>query len=188
MRLFVAINFPNGIKDQLAALKTNLPTARWVNRQQMHLTLFFIGETEREDAARMALSRIKAAPFPLNLAGVGSFPEDKLKAPRVLWVGIRPQPALDQFQAQGTRALIEAGFKAEDRPFAPHITLARFKTRKPLSEVDQFLEQQQDLHLSPFTVNAFQLYSSQLTPKGPQYTILASYPLADSSVAHPDRK
>lgn len=188
MRLFVAIPLPEAIITPLVALQTAIPTARWVGVEQMHLTLFFIGETEREAAVKTALAAVQAAPFPLTLARVGRFPPGNRKPPRVLWAGIDSQPALHALQAQVTQALTGAGFTAEDRAFNPHITLARLKAQQPLPEVDRFLAQHENLRLPAFTVEHFRLYASTLTPQGAVYDVRGVYPLADSSVTHSDGK
>lgn len=179
MRLFVAIDFPDDIKDQLSALKAEIPTARWVGRDQMHLTLFFLGETERLPVAKNALKAIKDAPFDLTISGVGRFPPGDRKPPRVLWVGINPQPALTNLQASVTTALTTIGFQGEDRPFSPHLTLARLKTEQQSPETAQFLAAHQTFQTRSIQISAFTLYSSILSPGGARYTHEAMYPLAD---------
>ncbi len=180
MRLFVAVDLPEAVKDQLAALRTPVPTARWVGREQMHLTLFFIGETGRVDAVKDALAGVQAGRFEMALAGVGRFPPAGRRPPRVLWAGVDAPPALHQLQAQVSAALVGAGFRANERPFSPHITLARLKAERPLAEVNRFLEQQRDFQTAPFPVEQFTLFSSTLTPQGAQYAVQAVYRLRAS--------
>lgn len=177
MRLFAAIDLPEVVKVQLAALRTSMPTARWVGREQMHLTLFFIGETERLDAVKDALAGVQAGRFEMALSGVGRFPPAERRPPRVLWAGVDAPPALRQLQAQVTEALVGSGFSADDRPFSPHITLARLKAERPLAEVNRFLEQQRDFQTASFPVEQFTLFSSTLTPQGARYAAQAVYPL-----------
>jgi 2'-5' RNA ligase len=178
IRLFTAIDFPVSVKEKLARLKSDIPTARWVNHEQMHVTLFFIGDTDRVDAVKDALETVKFAPFDLAFAGVGRFPLGDKKPPRVLWAGIHPQPALNQLQAQVSAALAGAGFQAEDRPFSPHITLARLKTEHPSPETSQFLSQNRTFQTNPTPISEFILFSSVLTPQGPRYRHEAVYPLS----------
>ena len=180
MRLFVGLEFPDSVKDALLHLKTSLPTAHWVGRSQLHLTLFFIGETEKNLDVQQALTEIQAAPFDLRLAQVGRFPPPAHAAPRVLWVGVQPHPALLTLQQRVTAALTALGFEAEDRPYSPHITLARFKTRQPLPALDRFLSQHASFQLDPIPVKEFVLFSSQLTPQGAHYHHEAVYPLVAS--------
>lgn len=177
MRLFVAIDLPDAVKDQLDALRAPLPGARWVGRPQMHLTLVFIGETDRGAAAKAALEQVRAAPFELLLSGTGRFPPGSRQAPRVLWVGVAPQPALLALQAQVAAALAAAGFPAEGRPYSPHLTLARVKAEHPLPEADRFLAAHAGFRAGPVRVESFRLYASDLTPQGARYTPQAVYAL-----------
>lgn len=177
MRLFVAVDFPDSVKTQLVALKTNIPTARWVGRDQMHLTLFFIGETDRVQAVQDALAGVKSPPFTLTMQGVGRFPLGEKKPPRVLWGGLAEQPALIDLHRQVTAALAGLGFEPEDRAFSPHITLARLKTERPSTETSRFIETHKNFHIDAIPVTAFALYSSTLTPQGAQYRHVAVYPL-----------
>jgi 2'-5' RNA ligase len=177
MRLFVAIDFPDEIKAQLGKLKAEIPGARWVGHDQMHLTLFFIGETERIQAVKDALSSVKSAPFDLMLSGVGRFPPGDRKPPRVLWAGINSQPRLNRLQAGVSAALTAAGFPAEEHPFSPHLTLARLKTERPLPEAAQFLAAHQSFQAGPIPISAFALYSSILSPDGARYAHEAVYPI-----------
>jgi RNA 2',3'-cyclic 3'-phosphodiesterase len=177
MRLFVAIDFPDTVKDQVSALKAGIPTARWVSRDQMHLTLFFIGETERIQAVKDVLAAVKAAPFELTLSSVGRFPPGDKKPPRVIWVGINPEPALNRLQGEVTEALTGIGFQKEDHPFSPHLTLARLKTERASPETTQFLTAHQSFKPEPIAITAFTLYSSARSSAGARYTHEAVYPL-----------
>lgn len=173
-RLFVAIDFPDAVKNDLHTLKTAIPTARWVSSEQMHLTLFFIGETEHESAIKAVLAEISFSPFALTLSGVGRFPLDERKPPRVVWVGLQPSPVLMQLQQDVSQALLKVGFPAPDQHFSPHVTLARLKTERPLTELTHFLDQHQNFRSESMMVTQFVLMSSVLTPAGSHYTYLES--------------
>jgi 2'-5' RNA ligase len=177
MRLFAAIDLPGPVKDQLERLETRIPTARWTRRQQMHLTLFFLGETNRLPDIKDALASIEAPPFRLTLTGVGRFPKRQKHPPRALWVGIDVNLALDQLHEKVTTALAGIGFEPEDRPFSPHITLARLKTREPLPEVDGFLHTHCAFRVPSIPVAEFVLFSSVLSPRGSRYTHEAVFAL-----------
>ncbi len=177
MRLFAAIDLPDAVKDQLDMLPTRIPSARWVVRQQMHLTLFFLGETDRLHDIKNALSRVVAPPFELTLTGVGRFPKRQKQPPRVLWAGIAAEPALGPLHAQVTTALTGIGFEPEDRPFSPHITLARLKTREPLPEVDAFLKAHRAFRVPSIPITEFVLFSSVLSPQGARYAREAVFSL-----------
>ncbi len=169
MRLFVAIDLPDPVKDQLDTLQTPIPTARWVKRQQMHLTLNFLGETDRIQDIKDVLASVVAPPFVMTLSGAGRFPKRQKQPPRVLWVGVDAEPALDQLHKTVTTVLAGIGFVPEDRSFNPHITLARLKTREPLPEVDAFLGTHGLFRTPAISITEFILFSSVLSPQDSRY-------------------
>ncbi len=180
MRLFVAVELPDAVKDQLVALKTDLPNAVWVKRPAFHLTLRFLGD--RIDPIRLtpiqlALASIQADAFSLALRGTGRFPPGTRRPARVLWVGLTEQRALLTLHAAVEQALAQADFPPEDRPFSPHITLARLKGDQTAPQVERFLDRQRAFHSDPFTVSSFHLISSVLTPDGPNYRHDGTFPL-----------
>ncbi|MBI1255977.1 MAG: RNA 2',3'-cyclic phosphodiesterase [Chloroflexi bacterium] len=180
MRLFVAIELPAQSREQLVALRTELPGATWVKSSALHLTLRFLGdriEPIRLVPLQTALASIRAEPFALTLQGIGRFPESTKKPARVLWVGLVEQPALLDLQRTVEQALIAVGFAAEERAFSAHITLARLKNTGRSPELDHFLDQQKQFQAEPFTVREFLLVSSLLTPQGPIYHHEARFPL-----------
>jgi RNA 2',3'-cyclic 3'-phosphodiesterase len=168
-RLFVAIDLPDAMKNALGALCTGIPGAKWVKREQMHLTLRFIGDVddEQSEAIKNELASAQATAFEMNLEGVGQFPT-KGKA-RVLWVGVKAPPALSDLQGKVNNALDKLGIQPEDHPFSPHITLARFKTPPPQDNMRQFFTKNADFKTEPFTVEAFILFASELRPEGLVY-------------------
>ena len=176
MRLFMAIELPDDLKDRLVGLKTAITAANWVKREGYHLTLSFLGEVEaaRVPAITAALTNVQSPPFMVTLGGVGRFPPRG--SARVLWVGIDHQPALMTLQQQVERALVPLGFPPEDRLFSAHITLARLKS-DARREVEAFLEQHRAFRADPFPVSAFYLIESTLTPQGAHYRPAASFPL-----------
>lgn len=184
MRLFVAVELPPEHKAKLVALRRDIPGATWVKDPALHLTLRFLGDqidAIRLTPIRTALGAIKAASFALTLRGTGRFPPNPKRPARVLWVGIAEQSALMGLQMAVEQALAEVGFEPEERPFSPHITLARFKGDGPNSRLDHFLEQHGDFSAEPFTVNAFYLVASTLKPDGPVYRHEGSFPLREPS-------
>lgn len=178
MRLFVALDFPEAVKDQLSGLRADIPTARWVTRDQMHLTLFFIGETDRLAEVKSTLGEINVAPFEVSLTGVGRFPKGKHQPPRVLWAGVDGPPALNDLESQVKSRLTRLGFESDARPFHPHVTLARLKMRDNLPVMRKFMTDHRDFHAGPIAVESFTLYSSTLSPQGAVYTREAVYPLS----------
>jgi 2'-5' RNA ligase len=181
-RLFVAIDLPDGVKDQLNALQSGISGATWVKRGTFHLTLRFIGDGISAvglEQIKAALGQIEASAFDLMLQGVGRFPPSDKKGARVLWVGVAPQPLLmRQLQPAVERAVVSVGLPADDKPFNGHITIARLKKPDKLTEeVPRWLAQYGDFRSEVIPVTAFTLYSSLLTPQGPRYTHEAVYSL-----------
>ncbi|HEY6872300.1 MAG TPA: RNA 2',3'-cyclic phosphodiesterase [Geobacteraceae bacterium] len=179
-RLFVAIDLPEEVKERVAGLDDSLPGGRRVPREQLHLTLRFIGEVDEETFAgiRGALAGVRGAPFSMTLAGVGHFPPGR--HPRVLWVGLEGFEPLLDLQQQVESALETSGIAPEERRFSPHITIARLK-ETPAAAVAAFEERHAAFRAGPFPVAEFHLYSSSLTRAGAIHTREASYPLAGDS-------
>ncbi|MSO74550.1 MAG: RNA 2',3'-cyclic phosphodiesterase [Alphaproteobacteria bacterium] len=176
IRLFVALALPPRTVDALLDLCDGVPGTRWVRHDQLHLTLRFIGEVDRatlEDVVH-ALGTVEAAAFDLALTGVGHYPPRGM--PRVLWAGVRPNPALSLLQSRIESALVRAGLAPEPRKFSAHITLARLN-HAPLERVQAFLAYHGLFADPSFPIEAFHLYSSRLGLDGSIYSIEASYPL-----------
>ncbi|WP_207537335.1 RNA 2',3'-cyclic phosphodiesterase [Sabulicella rubraurantiaca] len=177
MRLFVALDLPEDVRDGLAGLAGGLPGMRWVPPANYHLTLRFIGETpaHRAEEVDEALAAIRAKPFELRLAGLGTFE----KAGRVhsLHVTAERTPGLSHLQSKIETALQRAGFPAEKRRFAPHVTLGRAEA-VPVPKLVDFLQTHSLFRCEPVTVEHFTLFSSQLGKEQAVYTPEADYPLA----------
>lgn len=164
MRLFIAIDPPEEIREQLSRLCTGVEAARWVRREQLHLTLRFLGEQPQgalEDI-KSALGCVTFAPLTLALCGVGIFPLGKPRYAKVLWAGIEPAQPLREIKARIDQALLPAGAPPdEERTFSPHITLARFK-QPPERDLNFWLQSHYSLASSKFQATAFTLYASEL--------------------------
>ena len=175
IRLFVALELPETVRDRLAGLDGGVPGARWVNDDQLHLTLRFIGEVPENIGHDVddALMSIRAPAFELELAGVGEFGG---KNPRSLWAGIRPNPALLHLQKKIETALQRIGLEAETRKFSPHVTLARLRAA-PQEKVVQFLTHYALFASGPFRVERFVLFSSHQGSGGSVYHAERFYPL-----------
>ncbi len=177
VRLFVAVDLPAGVREGLVALCGGVPGARWVDPDQLHLTLRFIGEVDGgqfRDIAT-ALGAVGGPPFDLRLDGLGHFPPRG--APRVLWVGVERSEPLRSLRSRIESALADLGIAREGRKFAPHITLARLKGTPP-ARVGRFFEDHPLFRAPPFTVESFRLYSSTLGRRGASHRIEAEYPLS----------
>jgi RNA 2',3'-cyclic 3'-phosphodiesterase len=181
-RLFLAIDLPDEIKASLTGFTRELPSAKWVGPEELHLTLRFIGEVDEKTCSLIkgALSKLSFEAFPLTLCGVGHFPPGK--HPRVLWVGMDPSNSLMRLQQELELALIDAGIAPDERRFSPHITLARLKESAP-GMVLRFETAHADLACAPFQVREFILFSSILTHQGAIHNKEAIYPCQGSPVS-----
>ena len=176
MRLFVAIALPEDLRARLSSLQQGVPAARWVDPDNLHLTLRFIGEADGGQAHDLdaALTQVRAMRFELTLAGVGCFGQGR-KA-RALWVGVAPTLELDRLQRRVEQAVQAAGFAPEGHKFKPHVTLARFKG-DPGHRLDDYLAYHAAFRAEGFEVCEFVLYSSLLAQAGAIHTSEAAYPL-----------
>lgn len=131
MRLFFGLELPAHWRQALASEATALKTAgvrgTFTRPENHHLTLVFLGETDRVEDAAHTLGQVKGAPFPLRSTAPGHFPK---KGGDIWWLGVEPVPGLLAVQRSLEAQLRAAGFSLEARPYRPHITLAR-QVRSP---------------------------------------------------------
>ena len=175
-RLFVAIQPPQTIRDQLLDLMEGIDGARWQDEDQLHLTIRFIGEVDRHLASDVdtALSAVHCPAFNLSLHGLGVF--ERRGGPAVLWAGVAPPDPVKALHKKVDQALVRAGLEPERRAFSPHITLARLG--RGAASPQGLIERSGRLASPPFPVAEFWLYESQLTPARAVHTPLERYPLA----------
>jgi 2'-5' RNA ligase len=181
MRLFVAVHVPDALQellesDVVARLRPALPSARWTRREGRHLTLKFLGEVPEQRVAALAEAVGNAVRrhrgFSAAFARVGAFPS--LRRPRVLWIGLGEGDAPMAALARDVDEAVEPfGFEREKRPFAAHLTLARFKVPAPVGSLPAVA-----VPSSPFVVDEVVLFRSQLRRDGAIYTAVARFPLA----------
>ncbi len=176
MRLFVGLALPQTVRVGLGGLCHGVVGARWVAVEAMHMTLRFIGEVDRTEAADidLALAGIRAPAFDLSLSGLGCFmARSKVRA---LWAGVVADEVLLRLQAKVESAVVRAGQPPEGHKFKPHVTLARFKPSAG-AQVGPFIEANNDFPRLDFSVNDFTLFESRLGHGGAHYLRLADYPL-----------
>ena len=184
IRSFIAIELPEEVRQGLAKLRNGLQRdehrfVKWVDPYGIHLTLKFLGNipagrvTEVTGAMEGATKGIP--PFHLQISGLGVFPS--IKQVRVFWVGIAGEmDKLSRLQQNIDSALAGLGFAREERPFVPHLTLARLRQgaspadRRSFGALVDSAVFEQEYHLQ---VEAVNLMKSQLTPAGPVYTRLS---------------
>jgi 2'-5' RNA ligase len=177
VRLFVAVNLPEGLRGALWTASEPLRAAgypvRWVGNDGLHLTLKFLGEvaTSREAVLVTALqSAVEGAkPFSVALARVGAFPS--VARPRVLWIGCEAAPPLELLQDRVERAFAEIGFPVEGRPFHPHLTLGRTRRGAHPRDFVGLERAAADLNVQgELLVSSVDLMESVLHPSGARYT------------------
>ncbi len=175
-RLFIALDLPSEVKQQLLQLPRAYSGARWQSLEQLHLTLVFIGDVDKSQVPELleALKQVHAEPLHLSLKGVGYF--GSARYPRVLFAEVEKNPALNKLQKQVFNALAGLGLDLEKRKYHPHVTLARLE-RTPYESVGQFLETEALFKTDSFHLEQFHLYSSRQTRTGSEYRIESSFPL-----------
>lgn len=175
-RLFVGIELPDELKQLLSGVREEHPAARWHGPEQLHLTLNFIGHVDQEQARRMAaaLVGVSCSPFSLAVQGVGYFGTPQ--RPSVLWAGLTPSAPLHQLQKTLEQRLVPLGLVVEDRPYTPHITLARVRPGVPLQA---FLQQYAQLSSSAFKVDHICLFLSSGGEQGVRYQVIERYRLGN---------
>ncbi|MBR3391131.1 MAG: RNA 2',3'-cyclic phosphodiesterase [Firmicutes bacterium] len=170
MRLFVAINFSDRFKSALTQLTAELAAqavfCRATEQENLHLTLAFIGESERAGAIRELLAPALGPAFTLKTACLGCF---ERKGGGVCWLGVKREPRLLGLQGEIERRLRRAGFELERRPFRPHMTLLRQAVFPPDFDLKEFGRQLPVLHERVFRVS---LMESDLSGRRPVYTEL----------------
>ncbi len=184
-RVFIAINLPEDIKQQLFFYRSRWPElpARWTKKENLHITLVFLGYV-RDDELMDILGTVKTAvsknqPFSINLKKICYGPIDK-KPPRMIWAEGEKSAELAKLQRDLENSLSgkAAQFEKEARAFAPHITLARLKPWEfRRIEPEERPEISEEISLS-FEVNSIELMESVLKPKGPDYFVLESMAMA----------
>jgi 2'-5' RNA ligase len=169
-RLFVAIDLPDSTRHLLAGLDPHIRGVRWTDPIQMHLTLGFFDDVpdDVDSALREKLSTIDFGVFFLPVSGVGMFSEKG--APKIIWIGVgKAHPHLFQIHKRVQECALAAGLEPELRPWHPHITIARCRDVSTQS-LRKFLQANAELDAGMIRVDAFHLYSSELTPAGPIHT------------------
>ena len=185
-RTFIAVELPNVARAALQAhitrLSRALPRVRFQPPDSLHLTLAFLGELDDEQVDAATQATIAAAPtvppFTLTVAGLGVFGPPS--APRVLWCGVGGDvPTLLRLQAALARRLEATGFPREERPFAPHLTLARLKQPPDPAALQHLagILAAPSTRETPFAVESLSVMKSELLRPAARYTRLRACPL-----------
>ncbi|APF36282.1 RNA 2',3'-cyclic phosphodiesterase [Chelatococcus daeguensis] len=175
-RLFTGLEVPADIAEALARYRGGLYGARWIDVENYHITLRFIGDVDATTAADIydSLADIDRPPVTVTLDMLDSFGGSR---PRTIFARVRPNPALTELQADHERCVRRAGLPPEPRKFTPHVTLARLRDASPLDVADYFAGQGAFRPLT-FTADRFVLFSSRASVGGGPYIVEAAYALA----------
>ncbi len=179
MRTFIAIELPKPVKETLARLEERLKRTgadvKWVEPDNIHLTLKFLGEVGEEKLDRIYEAMQKTCAdkktFLTRISGVGAFP--RLSSPRTIWAGIdKGEKEIKEIAKDLEEKIQKLGIPKEDRPFSSHITIGRTRSGlnrdkliRELTAAGDFL----NAGLLEFNVGKITLFQSTLTSKGPIY-------------------
>jgi 2'-5' RNA ligase len=149
--------------------------ARWLEEEQLHLTLRFVGEVDRHVAGDVhaALGSVHHPAFEIALNGIGAF--ERRGEPVALWAGLTPHAPLKALHKKIDQACLRAGVVPDRRAYMPHITLARLG--REAGPIQALIEDSGALTSEPFAVEEFRLFESELSASGPIYSVAAAYRL-----------
>jgi RNA 2',3'-cyclic 3'-phosphodiesterase len=180
-RLFTGIEIPVEIGDRLALLRGGLPGARWIDAENYHLTLRFVGDVDMHVADEIAdtLGRVNRNGFDLRIDGLTSL---GTKKPHAIVARIGTSRALSELQAEHERLMQRIGLPAEQRKYLPHVTLARLRGGST-QDIATYLSARGGFSTESFPVDRFVLFSSRNSVGGGPYVIEEAYPLAPANHA-----
>ena len=191
VRCFIAIELPDGVKRGLRELQAQLKTgsqapAKWVDPNNIHLTLKFLGNVAADRTGEITAAMTQAvqgtSPFSLEVKELGVFPNPRRV--QIVWVGVSGETEkLARTQQRIESNLERLGFPPEGRRFTPHLTLARLRDRATpdqRAKLGQLIAETEFDAAPSFTVDSVNLMKSQLTPEGPIYTRLSSAALEEN--------
>ena len=177
MRTFIAVDFSPEIKEALAQAEAHLKYSgadvKWVEKDNIHLTLKFLGEVDEKklEEIKIALEAIcgQTKPFDTQVHDLGAFP--KIEYPRVIWAGIdKGATELKALAEKVDEALSKLGFEKETRAFAAHLTIGRVKSPKNKEKLKEKMAAYKLPDIPPHRIDSVIIFKSTLTPKGSIYT------------------
>ncbi len=176
-RLFTGLEIPRDVAFALSLKRGGLTGARWIDTENYHITLRFIGDVDGRVADEISdsLDRLShSLSFNVKLTHLGAFGGDK---PRALYAGVEVNSTLTQLQAAHERVLQRIGLEPEGRKFTPHVTLARLRGGSAL-DIAHFIAGAGRFEPLTFPVGRFVLFSSRDSVGGGPYLVEQAYPLA----------
>ena len=183
MRLFAALAISTDVRKSLESLIRELreadPNPKWVNPDNLHVTLKFIGEVVPEKVMEIgdALASVRVQQQVIaEFRGIGFFPDPRRAS--VAWVGIQPADVLSALAVEVNRVLVLAGIPREEKPFVPHLTIARFKEARLSTVLRAEIEKRKSREFGTLATSEFHLIESKHKSAGAEYTTLRSFRLA----------
>jgi RNA 2',3'-cyclic 3'-phosphodiesterase len=178
-RLFTGVEIPPQVAQALSTLRGGLPGARWIDPENYHVTLRFIGDVDDDIAHEVEslLGRVRRGPFEVRIEGLTSFGSKK---PRAVVASVEPSSPLMEAQAEQERMMQRIGLEPEGRKYTPHVTLARLRDAST-RDVAEYLSARGHFRSLAFPVSRFVLFSSRASVGGGPYVVEASYRLGTLS-------
>ena len=180
-RLFTALEIPAPVATQLSFLQAGLPGARWIDRENLHLTLRFIGDIDKSIARELAyeFEKVSSPPFKLKLEDLDVFGGGK---PHSLFARVQRNDTLYELQAAQEWICQRLGLAPDGRKFTPHVTIARLRGVKPQA-IARYLSERGGFQSLEFDVSGFVLYSSRNSIGGGPYVTEERYQLIERETA-----
>jgi 2'-5' RNA ligase len=184
VRTFVAITLHGSLHETIGDIIDKLSASnakvKWVEPENVHLTLKFLGNVEEERLPEVYEACERAAkgagPIDLEMRALGCFPD--VKNPRIVWLGIeRGADVVKQLQERVESELRAIGFPKEDRPFRAHLTLGRVKGKQKLAVLCRLLDEKRNIFVGSMRAEKISVMKSKTLPTGPIYTELKAIPL-----------
>jgi len=185
LRTFIAIELSTDIRDALAQAQVSLKYAgadvKWIAKNNIHLTLKFLGEISEEKSKEIAAALDNIAketkPFEISLKDLGAFPT--IEHPRVIWVGLdKGAKESTELAKKIDTSLSKLGFQEESRPFAAHLTIGRVRSGLNRGALVEKMSSFQLSAISCQPIKSMALIKSTLTPHGAIYSKLHETKLA----------
>jgi len=175
-RIFTGLEIPHDVAQSLSMMRGGLPGARWIDPENYHLTLRFIGDVDDATAHEVEslLGRVRRGPFELRFDALSSFGG---RRPRAVIATLAHTQELMELQAEHERLMQRVGLEPEGRKYTPHVTLARLRDVSS-RQVADYLASRALFGSLPFKVSRFVLFSSRASIGGGPYVVEAAYPLA----------
>ncbi len=186
MRTFIAIDIPanDEIRELLSDLRANLKgiDIKYTELNNSHLTLAFLGETTNSEVSSLCKElesiNLEFNKIQLGLKGLGLFKNGR--TPSVIWVGIEPNPQLQEIWVKINEAVSSIGISIDQKEFQPHLTLGRIKRANVSHNLDSFKTKYQNVSFGDISITGFVFYQSILTPNGPIYKPIRKFKFSNT--------